>query len=883
MALTAGARLGPYEIIAPLGAGGMGEVYRARDTRLDRTVAIKILPGDVAPDPHRQERFRREARAISSMTHPHICALYDVGSQDGVDFLVMEHLSGETLAHRLLRGALPIDDVLRIGAEIADALDGAHRHGVIHRDLKPANVMLTASGAKILDFGLAKRHGTDSDAAIAAATVTVHPTLTQVGTVVGTLQYMAPEQVEGRPADARSDLFALGAILYEMTTGRKAFEGASPSGVVAAILSTTPPAMASVEPITPPALDYVVHRCLAKDPEARWQSARDVAADLNWIATDPRAAPALAGRQFQRKSLLVWATAAAGLALGVAAVVTATRTRLSPLSAAVRFEIPAPEGSSGTNVPIVSPDGTQVAFIAPMSEGKQFLWVRALSSLESKRIVEADDRAFPFWSPDGRSIAFFADGKLKRINSDGGPVQVLCDAPAGRGGAWNRDGVILFAPAASGPLYRVASGGGSPSQVTTLAANPVEHSHRFPHFLSGGRQFTYDAIGQTFAIALGSLDSSESTRLVEQRESEAWSPPGYLLFVREDNILMAQPFNGRRLTGEAVPVTNRIAGGAVAQNYGYSVSDNGVLTYVTRIAPSIKLTWVNRTGRLLGGVGPAGDYASFALAPDGRRVIAERGQRQPPGTPEIWVMDASRGSELRLVGSDPPPRDPIWSPNGNLFAYDRWVPDASQEHLFISRSNGTGGERMLPVKRDFGSVVLDQWSPDGQFLLYELFDHTTAVHNLWLMPTAGDQPARLYLRTDFNKVDAQFSPDGQWVAYGSDESGKSEIYVQSFPDPASKWQVSTNGGKRPRWRRDGKELFYLALNDALMAVPVGSGVRFTAGTPRLLFAAPGAGGALETRYDVSPDGQRFLFNVLAQPAKPSSITVVLNWTADVKK
>jgi serine/threonine protein kinase/Tol biopolymer transport system component len=884
MVLARNARLGPYEILGPLGTGGMGEVYKARDTRLDRTVAIKILPAAVAADPHRRERFRREARAIATLSHPHICALHDIGDADGVEFLVMEYLPGETLAHRLLRGPLPIAEVVRIGADLAEALDAAHRQGVVHRDLKPSNVMLTAGGATILDFGLATWQRGEVDA-MSPGLPAAPSTVTQTGMIVGTIQYMAPEQVEGKAADARADIFALGAMLYEMTTGRKAFEGASGASVMAAIVSSTPPPMAAAQPLAPPALERVVLRCLAKDPEQRWQSARDLAGDLRWIVDgDHASAASPIDRTPWRRERLAWSAALAAGAVALVAVLMPLRLPSAPPASPMRFEIAVPDGSFGVHVPIVSPDGRKIAFVAASADGKSFLWVRPLAALQAKPIVEADDHAFPFWSPDSRWLAFFADRKLKKIDADGGPVQVLCDAPAGRGGAWNRDGVILFAPAANTPLYRIDSGGAALEQVTTLTTTRSERSHRFPHFLSDGRHFTYAAVSEPPAIAVGSLGSAESTRVVEETWSEAWAPPGFLLFVRDGN-LMRQPFDHTRLrfTGEAAPLTNRVAEGGVAQNEGYSVSDNGVLTYVAGNAPSTRLTWFSRTGERLSAFGPDAEYQSFSVAADGQRVVAERDHPQT-GHSEVWVLDLSRGAELRLVPGQMEPNDPVWSPDGTLVAYDALPPGKQQEHLFIKPSNGTGSERLFPVKRDFGSVVLDHWSPDGRYLLFELFDHTTAIHDLWFTQVvAAEQQPRVFLRTPFNKVDAQFSPDGRWVAYASDDSGEFNVYVQSFPEPRNKWQISTNGGRLPRWRRDGKELFYLTAGDMLTAVPIDSGGEFRAGAPKPLFESPNARKRIKGRYDVHPSGDRFLFDAVAEGAKPPAITVVLDWTADVKR
>jgi eukaryotic-like serine/threonine-protein kinase len=891
MLLAAGARLGPYEIVAPLGAGGMGEVYRARDTRLNRTVAIKILSTDMAADPQRQARFRREARAISSLTHPHICTLHDVGEQDGVDFLVMEYLAGETLAHRLLRGAMPFQDALRIGAQLADALDAAHRQGLTHRDLKPANVMLAATGAKVLDFGLAKWHEGESAAAISVTLGTVPSTLTQVGAVLGTLQYMAPEQVEGKPADARSDVFALGVILYEMTTGRKAFEGPTATSVMAAILSSTPPPMSTLQPVTPPALDRVVRKCLAKDPSRRWQSAADLRDELAWIADDPAAtsteptASAAMTVSFQGWSAAVWTTAAAAAVFAVLVALFLGRSASPGLSLPMHFTVLPPDSMSGVRVPIVSPDGRSVAFVARDSDGKFSLWVRPFDSMTARPIVEAEERAFPFWSPDSHFLAFFGEGKLKKIDAGGGPVQIVADnAPSGRGGTWNREDIIVFAPEAEGPLFRISAKGGSPVRVTTLATTSAERSHRFPHFLPDGRHFTYSAQSDSeTALMLGTLGSPEVRRLIDRTESEGWAPPGYLLFVRPypSTTVMAQSFDATqfRLGGEAVPIIDRVRSGARGGNFGFSASDNGVLSYMSDHIPETPLTWVARTGRSPEVVGPKGEYGSVSLAPDGKRAAVERVNRKT-GDEEVWIVDLSTGASFPLTSSPPRVTDPLWSPDGTRVAFDRKGASLNSE-LFVRSSTGIGDAERVTTQLPNIDYSSYDWSADGQFILLGVQERTTVglSQNLWLLPL-DERRARPLLKSAFNKTEARFSPDVRWISYVSDESGASQVYVQSFPELGLRSQVSVAGGSQPRWRRDGKELFYLAADRKLMAVKVrATPTSFEAGVPVVLFDLPNEG----SRYDVAADGQRFLITRGVREAAPSPIIVVLNWMAALKK
>jgi eukaryotic-like serine/threonine-protein kinase len=917
MLLVSGTRLGPYEILAPLGSGGMGEVYKARDTRLDRAVAIKILPADVALDPHRQERFRREARAISSLTHPHICTLHDVGEQDGVGFLVMEHLSGETLAHGLLRGPLPLDDVLRIGAELADALDAAHRHGLTHRDLKPANVMLTPSGAKILDFGLAKWHGSNSDAAISAAAATVHPTLTQVGTVVGTIQYMAPEQVEGKPADARSDLFALGAILYEITTGRKAFEGNSPSGVMAAILTSEPAPIATLRSVVPAAFDRVVRKCLVKDPDRRWQTAGDLRDELKWIEEDLNARHSAAtetvdGRSTtaRNRAMVLVGFMLAAVALALIGVRSVRRTDSG--AHATRLLLAAPDkvtfGAALNEVNAMialSPDGRQLAFTASV-DGRNTLWVRAFDELSAHQLPGTEGTFVfspPFWSPDGRSLAFFADGSLKRIDLAGGAPRIVCPAPEGRGGAWNFAGEIIFAPTNTSGLYKVPAEGGTPIQVTKLERQP---SHRWPIFLPDGRHFLYQAQSHERAkdvetlrgLFVGSLDSMPPKQLLDSNHmfsNVAYADSGYVLYVNEGNLL-AQRFDPSRLelTGPPVSVAENVA---YTPGYAtFSASSNGVIAYGNATSVETQLRWFDRVGNMLGGVGEAVQQSDVGLSPDGTRVAIARFDPAVK-TNDIWLMNTSDGVSARFTFDRSDEFGPVWSPDGKQIA---WGATWSMRHagIFRKSADGSGNDEQLLNRPN---PNLDDWSRDGRFMIFDEFRDASSRGDLWALQVSGDRKPMLLVQTEGNDTQGQLSPDGRWLAYSSDLSGRAEIYVQPFlplgasspapigdrswgmsSDTGGRWQVSTAGGVQPRWSRDGRELFYLTTGKNLMSVRVGpSRIKFEFEAPRKLFATNVR--ALDAwEYAVAPDGTRFLVDTtVKEPDR--SLVVVLNWMADLNK
>jgi tRNA A-37 threonylcarbamoyl transferase component Bud32 len=632
MNLATGAMLGPYELLSLLGKGGMGEVYRARDTRLDRTVAVKVLPQHLSSSPERRQRFEREARAVSSLSHPHICALYDVGRQDGIDYLVMEYIEGESLADRLSKGPLPVDQALRYSIQVANALDKAHRSGIVHRDLKPANIMLTKSGAKLLDFGLAKLRGNSSEAAPSLTSLpTERVSITAEGTILGTFQYMAPEQLEGREADARTDIFAFGAVVYEMATGKRAFNGKSQASLITAIMSADPQPISELQPMSPPALDRIVKRCLGKDPDERWQTAHDLMEELKWVAEAGSqagaAAPVAARRKIRERGWMI-ATVVFFLAAGLLAVAYFRRAPVETAAAATRFFIYPPEKVSFTGTFAISPDGRRIVFRGT-SEGKTLLWVRALDSLSAQPLAGTQEALFPFWSPDSRFIGFYSSGKLKKIEATGGPAQPLCDAPLGAQGAWNRDNVIVFAPNFADALYRVSAAGGAPVPLTTLDASRKETAHVLPNFLPDGRHFIYlvtNAQRENTGIYVGSLDSKETKLLVNTYQGAAYAPPGYLLFMRE-RTLMAQSFDADRLElkGEPFPVAEQVdlQLSAEPRFASFSVSETGALVYRSGSRRNYQLTWFDREGKQLGTIGPPGAYGNPWLSPDEKRVTVE--------------------------------------------------------------------------------------------------------------------------------------------------------------------------------------------------------------------------------------------------------------------
>ena len=892
MPLSPGARLGPHEIIESLGAGGMGEVYRARDTRLDRMVAVKVLPAHLTDNEELRQRLDREARMISQLSHPHICALYDVGHQDGVDYLVMEYLEGETLTDRLGRGPLPTEQVLRYGIQIADALDKAHRQGIVHRDLKPGNVMITKSGVKLLDFGLAKLRATGPDGAFSAASVLPTRTdasLTAQGTILGTFQYMAPEQLEGSEADARSDIFALGSVLYEMATGKKAFEGKSQASLIASILDRMPPPISTVAPMTPPALDRVVKTCLEKDPEDRWQTAHDVMLELKWIAEAGSQAgvptPVVARRRSRER--LAWVIAGIlAASTAVLAISELRRPRSAPL--VVRSTVLPPEKTKfsfvggGAGPVAVSPDGRQLAFVASESSGKKELWVRPLDSLLAKPLPGTADATYPFWSPDSRFVGFFADGKLKKIEVAGGPALSICDAPDARGGSWNRDGTILFEPSFRDPIHRVSANGGKSVPVTKLDVSRNETTHRWPFFLPDGRRFLFfsgshstGAESELDAIFVGSLDGEKPKLLLNARSNAAYAA-GHLLFVRQKTLL-AQRFDPKslELTGESFPIVENVQDDPGFFSAVFSVSDQGTLAYQTASGSSglSELTWVDRSGKKLDVLGDPADYFEPRISPDGRRVAIAI---EDPG--DIWIYDLARRVRTRLTFSGSDDFAPTWSPDSTRVAFSSQRTGSGD--IYAKTASGTGADELLSTSKIF--KVPNSWSPDGRYIAYVAFQGALGSKaDLWLLSLA-DRKTSPILQSPFDELQGVFSPDGRWLAYASNESGRFEIYVQPFPGPGGKWQISTAGGTQPRWARGGRELFFIAPGGRIMSVEIRTSTIVEAGTPQVLFSAS-LKNAPGPPYDVSSDGQRFLVNVPIGEESAPPITLVQNWTAAIER
>jgi serine/threonine protein kinase/Tol biopolymer transport system component len=897
MAVAPGSRIGPYEITSPLGAGGMGVVFRARDTKLHRDVALKLLPDHFADDEDRLSRFQREAQVLASLNHPNIAQIYGLEEANGAGCIVMELVEGETLGERLKRGAVPLDEALKIGRQVIDALEAAHERGIVHRDLKPANIKLTPDGkVKVLDFGLAKALASNElEGDFSNSPTRVSGSI--AGVVLGTAAYMSPEQAKGKPVDARTDVWAFGCVFYEMVTGRQAFQGETSTDIIAQIVAGQPN-WDLVPQDTPPSLRMLLTTALNKDPRQRLQHVGDFRPFLDpaFISTtSSKPATSVPPRRRWRVGLI--ATAAA-IALAALLVPAALYLRRAPAAKSeIRFEMAAPGLLPGGGNLSISPDGQRIAYVAA-AEGKTSVWIRPIGAVTAQPLPGTENAAALFWSPDSRYLGFIADGKLKKIDVVGGPAQVLCDAGViFAPGSWSRDGVILFSMRAAPPVIgRVSALGGEVTPVTSIDPSRNEIGHGAPYFLPDGNHFLYQGAtaSQELVLQLGSLESRSATTLMTLGSlgpgtgPARYAPPGYLLFTR-NGTLMAQPFDAKRLalSGEPIPLMEQVN--------AYAISDNEVLIYRRAAGEtgqgSTQLIWLDRNGKPAGQVGGPANYSGdVRLSPDGRRAAVDvvTGANR-----DIWVIDIARSVPSRLTFDGANNWSPIFAPDGGRVVFSRG-PNATQppNKLYLKSSSGTGNDELVFEGEATGEAIFPEaWSPDGQHVIFARNKTPGNVPtDLWVLPLSGDRKAFRYVPTRFRQVQSALSPDGRWLAYTTNESGTYQIVVQPFPDSgAGKWQITANGGTEPRWRGDGRELYYLGLDGKIMAVSIKADKTVEAGQPVPLFQTtlntpvnPGL-----KRYDVTADGQRFLIIslVASAPAQanPNPITAVINWTAALKK
>jgi serine/threonine protein kinase len=879
MEIGAGSRLGPYEIVSRIGAGGMGEVFKARDTRLERSVAVKILPVEFARDAQLQSRFEREAKTISQLSHPNICTLHDVGNENGLHFLVMELLEGESLAERLVRGPMPLPEVLRYGAQLAEALGKAHRVGVVHRDLKPGNVMLTKNGIKLLDFGLAKSvEGAWSSTGSTHMEMTEHKPLTQEGTILGTFQYMAPEQLEGAEADARTDIFGLGAVLYEMATGRRAFEGKNKTSLIAAIVSSQPRPLAEVQPLTPPALEHVISRCLEKDPDDRWQSAQDVAEELRWISAAGSQASVAAPVAMRRKhrELLAWIIAAVAVAAAVPLGISAYRNRtrvLTPVESAI---LP-PVNSSfvlGEGAMQLSPDGKRLAFLAEVN-GQRMLWVRTLANPRPQPLAGTEDASYPFWSPDSRQIAFFANGKLRKIDAAGGPAQSICDAQQGRGGTWNQDNVIIYAIVRDG-LYQTRVTGETPVRITAFDASTGEADHRWPWFLPDGKHYLFLARAENpedSIVWVGTLGSKDRTRIVQSSGQPAFVG-GKLLYTR-NKTLLAQPFDpgSLKLAGESVPLAEGVAyvSGTASANY----TANATLLVVARNQGKKQLKWFDELGRETGVAGGPADYQFIRLSPDGKHIAAI--VEDAGGRSAVWTSDLVRGTSSRFTFGTAEATTCVWSPDGEAIVFGSLRKPPAID-LVTKSFRGSTVEQML-WESDSQRQPFD-WSKKGDLLLGFHNGKKKIINDIWLFNVATKKATPL-VESPFTEVPGNFSPDGEWFVYSSNESGRSEVFAQPIARPG-KWQISTNGGTDPHWSPRGDRILYLSNDRKVISVPVKAAASLEAGEPKTLFdLKTNIRSSVLLPFDIATDGRIVIVEPILDDVS-GSFQLVANWTSLVR-
>jgi serine/threonine protein kinase len=885
MSIAPGARLGRYEIRSKIGEGGMGEVYRAFDPKVNREVAIKILPAGFSADQDRLARFEQEAQTAGALNHPNILVIHHIDTHEGAPYIVSELLEGETLRERMGGVALPQRKAIDYALQIAHGLSAAHEKGIVHRDLKPENLFITKDGRlKILDFGLAKLGG--GDGTQPQTEVPTRRVNTEPGMVMGTIGYMSPEQLRGQPADHRSDIFSYGAILYEMLSGRRAFRGESTADTISAILREDPPDLSGTNPSINPALERVVNHCLEKNPEERFHSARDLAFAVEALSGNTAASTSAATvlkslppPKRKTRELLAWSVA--GLFLFTAIVLAWLYFRRpAVVEPAISFVVAMPKDAIEVSSPVISPDGRTLVFAAT-SHGKRSLYLRSLASLEAQQLPGTDEGGAPFWSPDNRFIGFFANNKLKKIDVSGGPAQTLCDAPSAFGGTWNADGVILISLDIKG-INRVSASGGTPTPVIRLDESRKELAQAWPLFLPDGRHFLYQSWtgrSEDSAIWVAALDGSDRKLLIKADSSPTYAPPGYLLFA-VGTTLTGQSFDARtlQLGGEPFPITEPIGYNDSNSYANVAVSQNGTLVYLGGGASKRQLTWFDRSGKEQETVGPPGEINDIVLSRDGKRLAM---QRLEGGNSDIWLMDLARGVPSRFTFDPASDDDPVWSPDGNqvIFSSAGEKGDITL-NLYRKVSSGAGTPELL-FKSDVTKESTD-WSNDGRFIVFQAY-YPKTESDLWVLPLFGDGKPYPFLQTEFIETQGFFSPDGHWLAYTSNESGRNEVYVQTFPQSGGKWLISSGGGAQPHWRGDGKELFYMAPDRTLMAVEVNTAATFETSAPKPLFATRVSGYNAPNRYVVSADGQRFLINSAAGELNQTPISVVLNWTSTLKR
>lgn len=882
MALTIGARLGPYEILAVAGAGGMGEVYKAVDTRLNRTVAVKILPEAIANIADLRSRFEREAKAISSLNHPNICTLYDVGHQDGIDYLVMEYLEGETLAERLKKGAIQIEELLAFAMQIADALDKAHKMGLVHRDLKPANIMLTKAGAKLLDFGLAKLQmsgGPGSDPSV----ITMTTPVTGEGTIIGTLQYMSPEQLDAKELDGRSDIFSFGAILYEMATGNRAFEGKSQASLIASIMKEQPRPISQIMPMSPPMLDRVIRQCLEKDPENRWQSAGDLRQALQWISEGGSQVGIPVTLSVRRKfrERVLWGTLVV-LAVACFALGFMILTRTTPVPKVARWMISPSPGLASITWPRLSPDGAMIAFQAFDTTGQVGIYIRPLNSLEPHLLVKIETtQSRPFWSPDSKQLAFFEAGQLKKVSIAGGLAQIVCEA-SGADGAWGKSGIILFDGGPADSIRQVQASGGVPSAASRIEHDHGEHTSAWPCFLPDGEHFLFladrDSSGGEWNLKVGSVHSLDATILAAVNSRVEYTD-GYVLYVK-NGLLVAHPFDPGELqfTGEPIPLSRSIAG--LDTHAMFSVSDEGTLIYQRgESGGSRSIIRVNRRGDSATAVGPPERYGDLSLSPDNARIAYSLPAGQANSS-DLWVRDLKRDIASRLTFGPAYNDWPTWNPDGTkvIFTSDRV---AGRFSVWQRNANGTGADEKI-FALDTCDVSVTSISHDGAVAVLQAY--CSSSFDIWMLETATGK-MEPFLTQSYNEFRGALSPNGRYLAYETDETGRPEVYIRELSPVGGKWQVSANRGRVPHWRADGRELYYITPDYDFMAVPISYEHGLEIGNPTKLFNHRFIyfGYYTLTPYAVTNDGQHFFILSPSEKGQRTEFVVVQNWAEELKK